>query len=101
LLVRSTLTPHPHFICPISLNAKISLEEFKFIFYMEWAHRNLGRLIGVTFVLPAIYFASRGRLSKRDQWKCLALAGGIGFQVRLSLFPLTFPPLAFRCIYRR
>lgn len=63
------------------MNAQISLEDFKFIFYMEWAHRNLGRLIGVTFVLPAVYFASRGRLAPRDKLKVFALAGGIGFQV--------------------
>lgn len=73
-----------------SLNAKISLEEFKFIFYMEWAHRNLGRLIGIVFVIPGIYFAARGRLSPRDRWKVLALAGGIGFQVgRVGLLPLS------------
>jgi cytochrome c oxidase assembly protein subunit 15 len=76
-----SLTGSPFLSSPLSLNAKISLEEFKFIFYMEWAHRNLGRLIGVVFVLPGIYFAARGRLSSRDRWKVLALAGGIGFQV--------------------
>jgi cytochrome c oxidase assembly protein subunit 15 len=76
------------------MNAQISLEDFKFIFYMEWAHRNLGRFIGVAFVLPAIYFAARGRLSKRDKLKVLALAGGIGFQVRTPFFP--FFPLSPR-----
>lgn len=73
-----------------SMNAQISLADFKFIFYMEWAHRNLGRLIGVSFVLPAIYFAARGRLSKRDKVKVVALAGGIGFQVRQRSSSLSF-----------
>lgn len=64
------------------MNAAISLEDFKFIFFMEWAHRNLGRLLGVTFVLPALYFTARGKMARKDQWKAFGLACGIGFQVR-------------------
>ena len=42
----------------------MSLEEFKFIFYMEWAHRMWGRLVGVAFFLPAAFFWSKGWLTK-------------------------------------
>lgn len=35
---------------------------FKKIYYPEWAHRIVGRSIGVTFFLPLIYFLSRGYL---------------------------------------
>ncbi|RDD38613.1 Cytochrome c oxidase assembly protein COX15-like protein [Trichoplax sp. H2] len=42
----------------------ITLEEFKRIFYMEYLHRMWGRLIGVAFAVPAVYFLSRGRISK-------------------------------------
>ncbi|EGO01577.1 hypothetical protein SERLA73DRAFT_176948 [Serpula lacrymans var. lacrymans S7.3] len=45
------------------MNHSITLEEFKNIFYMEWGHRILGRVIGITFVLPLAYFAFRKRLS--------------------------------------
>jgi hypothetical protein len=69
-----------------SMNAAISLEDFKFIFFMEWAHRNLGRLLGVTFVLPALYFTARGKMARKDQWKAFGLACGIGFQVRQPRF---------------
>lgn len=45
------------------LNSNITLSEFKFIFWMEWAHRLWGRFIGLTFVLPAVYFVARKRVS--------------------------------------
>lgn len=41
----------------------MTVEEFKQIFFWEWSHRILGRLIGVAFVLPFGFFALRRRLS--------------------------------------
>ena len=38
------------------LNSSMSLEEFKIIFYWEYIHRLLGRLIGLFFILPLLYF---------------------------------------------
>ena len=37
-------------------NYEMSLQEFKIIFWWEWAHRFLGRLIGISFLLPLLYF---------------------------------------------
>ena len=37
-------------------NFNMTLGEFKIIFWWEWAHRQLGRLIGLTVLLPMIYF---------------------------------------------
>ncbi len=37
-------------------NFNMSLQEFKIIFWWEWAHRFLGRFIGIAFILPLIYF---------------------------------------------
>ena len=37
-------------------NFNMTLNEFKIIFWWEWAHRQLGRLIGLTVLLPLIYF---------------------------------------------
>ena len=37
-------------------NFNMSLSEFKIIFWWEWVHRQLGRLIGLTVMLPMIYF---------------------------------------------
>ncbi len=44
------------------VNAQISLEEFKFIYLMEYTHRMLGRLIGLVFFLPFIYFVITKKL---------------------------------------
>jgi cytochrome c oxidase assembly protein subunit 15 len=42
------------------LNRGMSLAEFKTIFWWEWAHRFLGRLIGAAFLLPFLWFRWRG-----------------------------------------
>jgi cytochrome c oxidase assembly protein subunit 15 len=38
------------------INYSMTINEFKIIFWWEWAHRFLGRLIGICFLLPLIYF---------------------------------------------
>ena len=46
------------------VNHGMSLPEFKGIFYVEWAHRLLGRLIGVVFLVPFLYFLVRRRITR-------------------------------------
>ncbi|RPA96832.1 COX15-CtaA-domain-containing protein [Choiromyces venosus 120613-1] len=62
------------------LNPNMTLDEYKFIYYMEWTHRLLGRIIGVSFVLPAIYFVAQGRVSKRMAVRLAGISGLIGLQ---------------------
>ena len=38
------------------LNFSMTLNEFKVIFYWEYAHRILGRIIGILFIVPLLYF---------------------------------------------
>ena len=38
-------------------NYAMSIEEFKVIFWWEWVHRFLGRLIGISFILPLLFFS--------------------------------------------
>jgi len=38
-------------------NFEMSLEEFKIIFWWEWSHRFIGRLIGISYFIPLIYFS--------------------------------------------
>jgi len=38
------------------VNKNITLDEFKYIFWWEWFHRFLARLIGIVFIIPFIYF---------------------------------------------
>ena len=45
-------------------NFKMSLDEFKIIFWWEWFHRFLGRLIGIFFLIPLIYFTLKMGVKK-------------------------------------
>src|SRR5512143_961966 len=38
------------------INSNMTLEEYKFIFYMEWIHRNIARLAGLIYAIPVFYF---------------------------------------------
>ena len=68
-----------------ALNAGMSLSEFKTIFWWEWSHRLLGRVIGIVYLLPFLYFLWRGALSaelKRRLWLIFglgALQGAVGW----------------------
>jgi heme a synthase len=54
------------------LNRGMTLEQFKFIFWWEWAHRFLGRVIGLAFAVPFLVFLVQRRFS----WNlALPLAG--------------------------
>ena len=46
-------------------NYTMGLPEFKNIFFWEYIHRLLGRLIGLVFIIPFIYFLIKRRLSKK------------------------------------
>ena len=42
------------------VNAGMNLNEFKSIFWLEYLHRLLGRLVGIAFFLPMVFFAAKG-----------------------------------------
>ncbi|XP_042899065.1 heme A synthase COX15 [Parasteatoda tepidariorum] len=52
-------------------NCDMTLEEFKFIWYMEYTHRMWGRAVGAAFLLPAIYFWKKKWLSGPMQKRVL------------------------------
>lgn len=66
-------------------NSEITMQDFKWIWYMEYIHRTFGRLIGATFFLPAGYFAYKGYFKGRVKHVigllgCLILfQGGLGW----------------------
>ncbi|CEP23700.1 unnamed protein product [Cyberlindnera jadinii] len=62
------------------LNSHITLEEFKFIFFMEWAHRLWGRAIGVVLLAPAAYFALTRKTSPRVNNRLVVLTLLLGLQ---------------------
>ncbi len=45
-------------------NYDMTIDEFKVIFWWEWAHRFLGRLIGLGFLIPLLYFSFKIKISK-------------------------------------
>jgi cytochrome c oxidase assembly protein subunit 15 len=47
------------------VNAGMSLAEFQAIYWWEWGHRFLGRIVGVVFLLPFLWFAFRRQLPRR------------------------------------
>ena len=55
------------------INKGMSVEEFKTIYWWEWAHRLLGRVIGFVFLIPFVYFVARGQISRRDAPKLAVL----------------------------
>lgn len=56
-------------------NQGMTVEEFRSIYWWEWGHRFLGKVVGVVFALPALFFLFTGRLRGR-------------FRVTLTLFAL-------------
>ena len=55
------------------LNTHFTLEEYKDIYFWEWIHRVIGRLIGLVFILPFLYFLITKQLSKPTIKKSLVL----------------------------
>ncbi|MDC3074520.1 COX15/CtaA family protein [Candidatus Pelagibacter sp.] len=45
-------------------NFGMTLQEFKIIFWWEWAHRFLGRVIGLSYLIPLIYFSFKLKITK-------------------------------------
>jgi len=67
------------------INAGMSLAQFKTIFWWEWSHRLLGRVIGAAYLLPFLWFMWRGALAgelRRRLWLIFglgALQGAVGW----------------------
>jgi cytochrome c oxidase assembly protein subunit 15 len=64
------------------LNPDMTLGGFKTIFWWEWSHRLLARVLGLVYVLPALYFWATGRLKSR-----------LGAEVALATALLALEPL--------
>lgn len=55
------------------INKGMSLADFKFIYFWEWAHRLLGRIVGFAFALPLAWFWWKGKIDRALGWKLLLL----------------------------
>jgi cytochrome c oxidase assembly protein subunit 15 len=70
----------------INIHNDFSLEDYKFIYFWEWFHRFIGRIIGLAFLAPFVYFLIKKRLSKETIKKCSVLLGMGAFQGFLGWF---------------
>ena len=60
--------------------AGMTLADFKFIYFWEWVHRLLGRVIGLAFALPLAWFAIKRAIPKGYGWRLVALLALGGLQ---------------------
>ncbi|MBB4658571.1 COX15/CtaA family protein [Parvularcula dongshanensis] len=67
------------------VNAGMTLSEFQGIYWWEWSHRNLGRIIGLAVFAPLLWFSVRGTVRGRLRWQLwglfalVCLQGAIGW----------------------
>ncbi len=64
------------------LNADMTLDGFKTIFWWEWGHRFLARIVGAVFILPGLWFWRKGQLR-----------GALGRQVAVATGLLALEPI--------
>jgi cytochrome c oxidase assembly protein subunit 15 len=62
------------------LNNHFTLEDFKDIYFWEWLHRFIGRMIGLVFIFPFLYFLITKQLTKSTIKKAIVLLGLGAFQ---------------------
>ena len=66
--------------------AGMTLAGFKFIFFWEWVHRFLGRIIGIVFAVPLLWFAAKRAIPKGYGWRLAALFVLGGLQGAIGWF---------------
>jgi cytochrome c oxidase assembly protein subunit 15 len=70
----------------INIHNDFTLSDYKFIYFWEWFHRFIGRIIGLVFLVPFVYFLLKKRLSTETIKKCIVLLAMGGFQGFLGWF---------------
>jgi cytochrome c oxidase assembly protein subunit 15 len=68
------------------INSYFTVDDFKSIFWWEYIHRTIGRLIGVVFIIPFFYFLIRRRISKQLMIKLLGILALGGLQGLLGWY---------------
>ncbi|RAR69974.1 COX15/CtaA family protein [Flavobacterium aciduliphilum] len=74
----------------INVHNHFQLADYKFIYFWEWFHRFIARILGLVFVIPFIYFLIKKKLDPQTLKKCLILVclgmlqGAIGWFMVLS-----------------
>jgi len=70
----------------INIHNDFTLSDYKFIYFWEWFHRFIGRIIGIVFIIPFVYFLIKKKLDNATIKKCIVLLGMGAFQGFLGWF---------------
>jgi cytochrome c oxidase assembly protein subunit 15 len=70
----------------INVHNNFTLSDYKFIYFWEWFHRFIGRILGFVFIIPFVYFLSKNKIDKATLKKCYILLGMGAFQGFLGWF---------------
>ncbi len=68
------------------INSHFTIEDYKFIYFWEWFHRFIARILGFVFLIPFVYFLIKKKLDYATITKCLILLGMGAFQGFLGWF---------------
>ena len=83
------------------LNTGMDIEGFKTIFWFEYAHRLLGRTIGIAFLLPFLFFLAKRNISATLAPKLVAMfCLGVNFLSSVSTAVASSTPLTMLMQYR-
>ena len=66
--------------------AGMTLQQFQSIYWWEFIHRSLGRLVGIAFALPLLWFAARREIPRGYGWKLVGLLVLGGLQGALGWY---------------
>ena len=64
----------------INIHNDFTIFDYKFIYFWEWFHRLIGRVIGMVFIIPFLYFLVKKKLDTSTLKKCIILLGLGGLQ---------------------
>ncbi|SDX25730.1 COX15/CtaA family protein [Flavobacterium degerlachei] len=70
----------------INIHNDFQLSDYKFIYFWEWFHRFIGRIIGLVFIVPFVYFLIKKKLDTSTIKKCVILLSMGAFQGFLGWF---------------
>lgn len=68
------------------INNHFTIDDYKFIYFWEWFHRFIARILGFVFIIPFVYFLIKKKLDNATLQKCLILLGMGAFQGFLGWF---------------
>ena len=70
----------------VNIHNNFQLADYRFIYFWEWFHRFIGRILGFVFIIPFVYFLIKKKLDNETLKKCGILLGMGAFQGFLGWF---------------